>query len=433
MRHRSLRNPGTAEIRSAVTRYLVYGAVALVVVTVPTIFAMERIAEQHALESAALDGASIARRLLAPAVTDELLAGESEAIAAMDRRLVPRMSDGSLARVKIWTPDGTIIYSDIHELIGQSFPGEEDLVHLRTAGAPISAISALDDPENLYEKDEKGLVEVYAKWSSSAGTDVVYEVYFPLSRVERERDQLVGRMTPVGVLALGMLALSQLPLAVGLAKRVSSIKSSRTRLLAQAVRAVEHERKRLAQDLHDDVIQDLSGVAVTLDAMASSGAHGGDSAELTAQLVRRDIRMLRDIVANLFPHAPLEGGLDAAIRELAEGLRQHGLTVDVRLDPAVGLDTVTAGLLYRVAREALVNVQKHSGATAVEVDLNTTLDSVRLRVADNGRGTGTPKQMRDPGHVGLDIVGETIAEAGGTVVIEPRLPHGTVVLARLPR
>lgn len=433
MRRRPLRDPGTAEIRSAVTRYLLFGAVALVTVTVPTIFAMERTAEHHALNSAALDGASIARRLLAPAVTDELIAGEPDAIAAMDRRLVPRMSDGSLSRAKIWTPDGTIIYSDEHALIGRSFPSEQELAELRSGGPPISAISALDEPENFYEKSEKGLVEVYVMSSSQAGTDVVYEVYFPLSRVERERDQLVGQMTPIGMLALGTLALSQLPLAIGLAKRVSSIKSSRTRLLAQAVRAVEHERKRLAQDLHDDVIQDLSGVAVTLDAMASSGDRHDAAAERTAELVRRDIRLLRDIVADLFPHTLHDGDLDSAIRELAEGQRQHGLTVDVRLDPAAGLDPVTAGLLYRVAREALVNVQKHSGATAVEVDLIITLDSVRLRVADDGRGTDATKRTRAPGHVGLDIVGETIAEAGGTVVVEPRQPHGTVVQAHLPR
>jgi signal transduction histidine kinase len=423
----------TAEVRKAVVRHLVYGAVALVVVTVPTVLAIEHIAEEHALESAALDGASIARRLLAPAVTDELIAGEPDAIANMDRRLVPRMSDGSLARVKIWRLDGTVIYSDVHALIGRSFPDKEDVSQLRDGGPPISAISDLEDPENVFEKDPKGLVEVYAMSDSSAGTDVVYEVYFPLERVERERDQLVGRMAPVGLFALGTLALSQLPLGIGLAKRVNSIRSSRTRLLAQTVRAVEHERKRLAQDLHDDVIQDLSGVAVTLEALSRSGGDPRDPAERTAQILRRDIRLLRDIVSNLFPHTPQAGDLDTAIHELAEGLRQRGVQVDANLDHAVGIDTVTAGLMYRVAREALVNVQKHSGASAVTVDLTITLDSVRLRIADDGRGTGTTKRTRAAGHVGLDIVRETIAEAGGSVVVEPRQPHGTVVEARLPR
>lgn len=432
MRRHPARPPESTEVRRAVVRHLLYGAIALVVVSVPTYFAMERIAEQHALDTAALDGSSIARRLLAPAVTDELIAGRPEAIATMDRRLVPRMSDGSLERVKIWTPDGTVIYSDVHELIGRSFPSGKDLAQLRPGGPPISAISDLDDAENVFEKDPKGLVEVYAMETSRAGTDVVYEVYFPLNRVERERNQLVAQLVPVGILALGALALSQLPLAVGLAKRVSSIKSSRTRLLAQTVKAVEHERKRLAQDLHDDVIQDLSGVAVTLEAMSASG-EGHPATEHLSQLLRRDIRLLREIVSNLFPHTPHDGDLDAAIGELAEGLRQRGITVETRLDRAVGIDPVTAGLIYRVAREALVNVQKHAAATAVEVDLIITVTSVRLRVADNGRGTDGALGTHAPGHVGLDIVSETIAEAGGAVLITPQHPHGTVVQARLPR
>ena len=60
----------TAEVRRAVARYLAYGALALVLVSLPTFYALGRIAEQHALDGAAVDGASIARRLLAPAVTD---------------------------------------------------------------------------------------------------------------------------------------------------------------------------------------------------------------------------------------------------------------------------------------------------------------------------------------------------------------------------
>ena len=86
----------SAEVRHAVVRYLLYGAVALVVVSVPTFVVFGRIAEAHALESAGEDGASIVGRLLAPAVTDELIASRPEAVAAMDRRLVSRMSDGSL-------------------------------------------------------------------------------------------------------------------------------------------------------------------------------------------------------------------------------------------------------------------------------------------------------------------------------------------------
>jgi signal transduction histidine kinase len=427
----------STEVRRAVVRHLLYGAVALVVVSVPTFLAFERIAEAHALDNAAADGASIARRLLAPGGTEALIPSHPDAIAAMDRRLGPRMSDGSLARVKIWKPDGVIIYSDEHALIGRTFSSDPDLSKLRPGGEPVSAISTLDEEENVFERGTDSLVEVYTLSSSHAGQDVVYEMYFPLVRVERERDELLAKIAPVGVLALGALTLSQLPLAIGLARRVSSIRRSRTRLLAQTVKAVELERQRLAQDLHDDVIQDLSGAAVSLEALGRAGDGSDPTADRAAEILRRDIRLLRDIVANLFPVTPHEAGLDAAIRDLAAGLGEQGLRVELDLDEDTGVDPVTAGLIYRVAREAMVNVAKHAEAGVVDVELIITPYAVSLRVADDGRGLvtsgGTAVATRIAGHVGLDIVRETITEAGGSVVVEGRRPHGTVVRARLPR
>ena len=435
----------TAEVRHAVLRYLLYGAVALVVVSVPTFVALSRIAEHHALQSAAEDGASIARRLLAPAVTAGLLAADPDAIAAMDRRLTGRMSDGSLARVKIWTTDGTIVYSDEHALIGREFPLDPDVARLVPGAPGISALSDLDHAENVFETSSDGLVEVYSRLPSAAGTDMVFEVYFPLNRVERERDQLVNEMAPVGMLALGTLALSQLPLAVGLARRVSSIRRSRTRLLAQTVKAVELERHRLAQDLHDDVIQDLSGVAVMLESVGRSGqatdptdrrttrVDVDQTVQRTADILRRDVQLLRDIVANLFPVTTHDGGLDASIRDLASVLVQKGMRVRLELDADHGVDPVTAGLVHRVAREAMVNISKHAAASTVDIDLVITPDKIELRVSDNGRGTDPHGSPRAAGHVGLDIVRETIAEAGGTVDVTPRRPHGTTVRAVLPR
>lgn len=366
-------------------------------------------------------------------MTDELLAADPEAIAAMDRRLVPRMSDGSLARVKIWSIDGVVLYSDEHRLIGRNFASDLDLDELRPGGPAVSSISDLTEGENLFESEHKGLVEVYSLLPSEAGPDVIYELYLPLVLVERERNELVAQMAPAGMLALGTLALSQLPLAVGLARKVSRIRHSRTRLLAQTVKAVELERRRLAQDLHDDVIQDLSGVAVALESVGRDGGRQDGTVDRAAEILRRDVRRLRDIVANLFPTNAYEGGLDAAIRDLTAGLGSQGVAVSLDLDPDHGLDLVTAGLIHRVAREAVVNVAKHSHATTLHVLLSITPDAVHLEVTDDGRGPDPVPSHRVAGHVGLDIVRETIEEAGGSVVLEAGSPLGTTVRAYLPR
>ena len=76
---------------------------------------------------------------------------------------------------------------------------------------------------------------------------------------------------------------------------------------------------------------------------------------------------------------------------------------------------------------------KHAEASVVDVELTITPYAVELRVSDNGRGTAPAEVPRKAGHVGLDIVRETIAEAGGSVLVQPRRPQGTTVRASLPR
>src|SRR4029079_16038921 len=122
--------------------------------------------------------------------------------------------------------------------------------------------------ENEFERGPRALVEVYTLGRASTGEQVIYEAYFPASLVNKAQHDLLIQMAPVGLAALVLLSLVQLPSAMHLSRRVEKSRQSRERLLVQTVAAADHERRRLVQQLHDDVVQDLAGVGYALSSLA---------------------------------------------------------------------------------------------------------------------------------------------------------------------
>ena len=142
-------------------------------------------------------------------------------------------------------------------------------------------------------------------------------------------------------------------------------------------------------------------------------------------------------MVDIYPPDLSGAGLPGAIDDLAEPLRRSGVTVHVRAEQLPGASSEVAAVLYRVARETLANVAKHSQASTVEVDLGpdrtAPTPSVVLRVADDGIGI-RPEQLdkRAEGHLGLRLLIDRMADQGGELRIEARPEGGTVALARMP-
>lgn len=168
------------------------------------------------------------------------------------------------------------------------------------------------------------------------------------------------------------------------------------RLRRHAARvATMQERMRMARDLHDGVIQGLTGSALKLQAVR--GAVGGDSARQTLDdvlhLLATEQRDLRRFMAEaaLDPEADLREGL-SRVRELPAKLERHwGMRVELRerlgealdgaeVPPSLGRD------VYRVVHEALINSARHGDARTARVELARDGDAVAISVADDGRG-----------------------------------------------
>lgn len=249
------------------------------------------------------------------------------------------------------------------------------------------------------------------------------------------------------------LALDNGRLKADLRARLQDVRESRARI----VEAGDRERRRVERNLHDGAQQRLMGVAMTLrlaeaqagrtaasglraagPAGSGDGAASGPRAEgqptghdgvgdlLAEAAAELDgaLRDLRELARGLHPAILTEVGLDGALEALAE---RSAVPVRLRLDlPAPTPEPVAVGAYYVVA-EALANVAKHAGATAVTVRLTHERDVLVVEVADDGRGgahaaTGS----------GLQGLGDRVDALDGRMRIASPAGGGTILTVELP-
>ena len=425
---------------TSVTQFVLAGLAAVVLISAGTIYVVRRNATSEAIsnarEVAGIDGHAIAE----PALADGVLSDDPAAIARINTVVHERILSERVVRVKVWTPEGRIVYSDEPRLTGQTFdlgPGER--AAFRT-GRVDADLSNLDEAENRYERPYHKLLEVYVPVHTLGGRPVLFEVYLRYSSIAESGRHIWGSFAPVLVGGLLLLYLVQVPLAWSMARGLRQGQEERERLLQRAIDASDAERRRIARDLHDGVVQSLAGVSYSLAAAADRVDSAPDGAELGAALrqsaadTRRSMRELRSLIIEIAPPNLHEEGLDNALGELVAPLAAEGVatTIDVEDDAAPSLETQT--LLYRVAQEAVRNVAAHAHATRLTLSLARDNGHARLVVADDGRGF-SPDQLerrRDEGHIGLTLLTGLVADAGGRLVVASTPGQGTRVEAEVP-
>src|SRR5262249_44297367 len=251
-------------------------------------------------------------------------------------------------------------------------------------------------------------------WGPS-GAEVIAETYQRTTLVDATSHHIWVAFVPVLLVALVALALAQVPLGLWLARRIRAGARERARYERLADEATRDERLRIASTLHDGVVQDLAGVAFTLSATSDRLAQADpellrETLREAAGVARDSITELRALLVELCPPAQEVAGLHGALEELAEPLRERGLAGQPETRIAGERDAATAELLYRAAREALRNIERHAAATAVNVRLEADGESAWLVVEDDGRGVTAADlaEQRAAGHVGLALLAERV-------------------------
>jgi signal transduction histidine kinase len=413
--------------------------VAVAVVVVGGFFVLRSVAIDEA-EQDIRDRVQVQGRLVEVAgLGDGVLRGDPRALARLDVVVLGQILDESVMRVKLWSEDGRILYSDHPALIGRRYRLEADeRLVFRTGGAEAE-LSDLSEPENRYEREEGKLLEAYTPIRTPNGTPVLFEIYQRFGSVSSSAENLLGALTPPLLAGLAVLLAFQVPLAWSMADRLRRGHRERERLLADAIAASTSERWRIAADLHDGVVQDLAGVAFGLAPLAEDASRRGAHEEAVAlrtsiDRLRQGVRGLRTLLVEIHPPNLETAGLEAALADLLSPLETEGVVTELQVDPHPS-STELDPLVYRVASEAIRNARAHSGASRVRISvMRPGPESVRLVVEDDGRGI--PEDLREEraagGHLGLSLVEGLAKQAGGALSVRSEPGSGTIVELKVP-
>jgi len=214
-------------------------------------------------------------------------------------------------------------------------------------------------------------------------------------------------------------------------RQIVALSDERGRLVARALEAEERERRRLAEALHDDAIQNL---------LAARQALGtpGDAREPDLALVRtgldRTVSQLRDAVFDLHPHLLRHAGLAPALQAVADRfqLEHPGTRWTISVEGTAGGER--DDVVFAIARELMTNAVRHADATAVAVEVAGRPDGLVLRVRDDGRGIDRQRAREAPlrGHIGLASCAERAEALGGRLDVASAPGEGTRVEVWLP-
>src|SRR5215831_3122799 len=208
-------------------------------------------------------------------------------------------------------------------------------------------------------------------------------------------------------------------------------------LSRKIINAQEQERQRVARDLHDSVNQLLSSAKYRLGSLTSqqSNADRTKDLQLVQSVIEKALSEVRAISRNLRPSELDDLGLIAALRSLVREFRERtGIDARFQHDVPECLPTISKELeltIYRIAQEALNNVEKHSRATRVAVGLNCPNNAhVALVVRDDGKGF-VPEKRAGKGW-GLQNIAERATLLKGEVKVESAHQKGAKLSVRIP-
>ena len=335
------------------------------------------------------------------------------------------------------TNDGILVVNTVGEITAfnkkfvEMWSIPDEVIESRDDNRALAVVlDQLVDPDAFLEKARA----LYA--SEDESYDVLHfkdgRLFHRYSKPQCLGDEVVGRVWSFQDVTQRVAAERQIATAIEALERANV---ERGRLLTHLVKAKEEERNRVASDIHDDSVQVMTSVAISLERLARRVKDDGLRASLEGleQAARSAISRLRSMVFELRPPTLDEEGLASALRLYLEELQlESGIAYELDNQLASEPDPASRVVLYRIAQEALTNVRKHSGASRVRIELAQLDGGVTMEVSDDGVGFRQDSLVALPGHIGLAEMRERAETAGGSLEINPQPGTGTRIRAWVP-
>lgn len=434
--------------RQIVTRFVAASIAGLVLLVTLGALLAYTAARLEALAEAKREANFVVDHSIAGNIPDSILTQDPKAVAALDALVRREVLPDGVVRVKLWRPDGTIVYSDEPRLRGARYTlGDEEKAALTKRGV-FAETSTLEDEENRYERGFGQLLAVYRPIETTNGSVLLYEQYSRYDVVRERTREVFRKFAPVTLSTAVLLALVQWPLMRWMLRQLDGLRAERERLLENSLAATDEERRRIVGNLHDGIVQDLTGASLLVTNAAATARRTGNPqlAEEMAEAaltVREGLRGLRSALVEIYPPGLRGAGLAEALGDLVAPLRNRGVQVMLDVPPDFEASPQVETLLYRVAQEAVRNAGKHAAAGTLRVHLVPGRHRVTLWVSDDGRGfdpvIGTyqdgsvrPTQREDGTHVGLSLLSDLASNAGAQLELISAPGAGTTVKVEVP-
>jgi len=279
--------------------------------------------------------------------------------------------------------------------------------------------------------------------AAGAGKKLMDELRAVVADIENLQDQLLAERDrhskalasrTLTVVIVGSL-LAVLVAAASTVVLMADI-AHRERLEKEVLEISEREQRRIGQDLHDGLCQELTGISLLSRSLqqkldARSFAEAAEAARITG-LINNGIEQTRRVTRGLHPVSDEPTGLMVALQELADHVRDASkITCHFDCpDPVPVPDRTAATHLYRIAQEAVQNALRHARAATINIGLKSDEESITLTVTDDGCGLPDHRSRRG---MGLEIMHYRAHTIGARVEARRGNERGTVVCCTLPR
>ena len=210
--------------------------------------------------------------------------------------------------------------------------------------------------------------------------------------------------------------------------------AQREQLERELLAISEREKRRIGEDLHDRVCQELTATALLLKSAAKKVSSKSADAAVTlnesAQIVNRNVGIARDLARGLQAIDLSGTGLVSAMRAMVvQTCESHPFACHFKASRGLRLDDTTALHIYRIAQEAMINAVRHSSGKNIFVTLENASDQVQVSVRDDGKGITTRQRSKG---LGLHMMKYRTNVLGGRMTIEKAPGGGTIVTCAIP-
>jgi len=372
---------------------------------------------------------------------------DDEAAKTEVKRILSEMNFGDDGYFFAYDHDGTnLVHPRKPELVGKNLLDLRDpngvqvirrLLETAQRGGGFQRYM-WEKPSTGLPADKLGYVVELKRWGWMFGTGIYLDdVAAGVGKIQDKASANIAT-TLLGLAIVAVVATLAV-FAGGMALNISEHRLADQQLKQLAARLVtsqEEERARVSRELHDGLSQLLVSTKYRFETAQERLQAGRDNAAAAIEEglngLSGAIAEIRRISHDLRPSLLDNLGLPAALAQLAEDFgRRTGIAVDAGIAPLPALPANNASTtLFRVAQEALANVERHAGARHVGLHLDCDGDTLRLSITDDGCGLSATRRKR-PG-IGLRNMRERVEHHGGTLQLDDDDGRGTRLVAALP-